>query len=77
MWQEVAYSQGLERESGSSPCPQEAPSGRKMDMGLGKMQHIVRATVTETGAQSLSGAGEGLSILVQRGPGRLHGGSDI
>lgn len=77
MWEEVGYSQVLERESRSSPCPQEAPSGGKMDVGMGRVQYILRATVREADAQNLSGTGEGLSILGQLGLGRLHRGSDI
>ena len=46
-------------------------------VGLGKVQHIIRATLTQTHAQSSRSPGEGLTILVQLGPGRLHGGSDI
>lgn len=66
VWQEVAYRRGLQRETGPSLCPQEAP-----------VQPIVKATATEASAQTPSRPGEGLTILSQRGPRRLPGGSDI
>lgn len=77
MWWALAYRRGLQRETKSSPCPQETGPGEKMNVELRKVKPIVRTAATEASAQNPSSPGHGLTILVWLGPGGLPGRTDI